>query len=652
MGKLKRPRQKLHTSSENRRVVSNDTQKNDTETPLLIQPSENLFSGIDINVNNFSGRLNDDVVRKSNGTVSSKILNVFGGIDCLILMGFEERSSCFTLPSNASLEKLKEVKDDIIQYEKLYIENNGAVPQTTMANGLMKDDELEEVIKKIELPPFHRKHASDFMNNIAYRFHIAQIYDNQDLQERARKVIPIPQLEANAQENLRTLQKELKKGKLDDLEVTIQDMLILELLNWFKNDFFTWVDSPPCENCKGATKFSHMSNDPDLLKYTNRVEMHKCGSCGALTPFPRYNDLNILMATRKGRCGEWANCFTLLCRAMGWDARHVFDETDHVWTEVYSIGEKRWLHCDPCENVCDTPLMYETGWNKKVSYIIAYSGEEVQDVTWRYSSKHKEVLVRRDRCTEEELVKVLMDLREERQKNLSESRRKYLTKRLLEELCELMVERQPGDKDKKGRSSGSLSWRLARGEQQIEAGFTPYIWKFSDEDIGTNSVSVRYFTASNRYEVLTEAKTSTLEEWHKGASEVEGIFRKEEKDWKMVYLTRKEGSPIGKIKWTFEVDSASKVFDTVDINFDYSLYENGKVEVSLTGTPSTTRSLMLPNGEKNLSTQQLSGSKKIEIIATLSGGRGDVSWQHAQLFRQSIESLESGFIVTFTFRDV
>lgn len=59
----------------------------------------------------------------------------------------------------------------------------------------------------------------------------------------------------------------------DDLEVTLQDMLILELLNWFKNDFFTWVDSPPCENCKSATKFSHMSDDVNLLKYTDRVEV-------------------------------------------------------------------------------------------------------------------------------------------------------------------------------------------------------------------------------------------------------------------------------------------------------------------------------------------------------------------------------------------
>lgn len=162
-----------------------------------------------------------------------------------------------------------------------------------------------------------------------------------------------------------------------------------------------------------------------------------------MTPFPRYNDLNILLETRRGRCGEWANVFSLLCVALGWETRHVFSKTDHVWTEVYSQTQKRWLHCDPCENTCDNPLIYETGWRSQLSYVIAYGLEEVQDVTWRYSSKHKEVLSRRNECGENELAKALIAMNERRRDELklTHYRKQYLTKRSVYELVEFLTEK-------------------------------------------------------------------------------------------------------------------------------------------------------------------------------------------------------------------
>lgn len=58
---------------------------------------------------------------------------------------------------------------------------------------------------------------------------------------------------------------------MSDPNISLQDMLILELLQWFKEDFFTWVNTPPCDNCGGKTNFSHFDNK--LLEYADRIEV-------------------------------------------------------------------------------------------------------------------------------------------------------------------------------------------------------------------------------------------------------------------------------------------------------------------------------------------------------------------------------------------
>lgn len=110
--------------------------------------------------------------------------------------------------------------------------------------------------------------------------------------------------------------------------------------------------------------------------------------------------------------------------------------------------------------------MYQHGWKRNVDYVIAVSHEDIQDVTWRYVNNHTNTRQNRQRCTEEELLKTILLLRAKRQKDLSAARKKYLKLRNLREVIGLMVERPPTENEKKGRSSGSLSWRLTRGEEQ------------------------------------------------------------------------------------------------------------------------------------------------------------------------------------------
>lgn len=205
----------------------------------------------------------------------------------------------------------------------------------------------------------------------------ANLYEQRDAQAKALSVIPVDDLRSKA---VTLAQREIEdNAKPDQSEQIIADYLLLELLHWFKNSFFTWVDSPPCNLCGGRTTIA--GNPPpttDDLKWgATRVEAHRCAQCQSLTRFPRYNQPSKLLETRAGRCGEWANCFTLCCRAIGFEARAVIDWTDHVWTEVFSNHQQRWLHCDPCEDVCDKPLLYEVGWGKELSYVIAFSRDQV-----------------------------------------------------------------------------------------------------------------------------------------------------------------------------------------------------------------------------------------------------------------------------------
>lgn len=121
------------------------------------------------------------------------------------------------------------------------------------------------------------------------------------------------------------------------------------------------------------------------------AELYICHACGAQTRFPRYNDPVKLLETRKGRCGEWANAFTLCCCAAGLHARQVIDWQDHVWTEVWlpteqTQGPGRWVHADPCEGIFDKPLLYEAGWGKKLSYVIAVDLNTVADVSQTYTT--------------------------------------------------------------------------------------------------------------------------------------------------------------------------------------------------------------------------------------------------------------------------
>ncbi len=158
---------------------------------------------------------------------------------------------------------------------------------------------------------------------------------------------------------------------------------------------------PLCTKCNIKATATQKPGNPtkdEKADGARRVEMYECSQCKDEVRFPRFNNPIKLLETRHGRCGEWANCFTLFCRAAGLDTRSVIDNLDHVWVEIWADELGRWIHCDPCENVIDTPPMYESGWNKKYAYVFAFAKDHVADVTWRYTFNRKLTTKRRNKC--------------------------------------------------------------------------------------------------------------------------------------------------------------------------------------------------------------------------------------------------------------
>lgn len=296
------------------------------------------------------------------------------------------------------------------------------------------------------------------------RPHVANVlrYEDQVRQEAARKTVPVEELEEKALVAL------AKEGNFKPSKVEEDHAFLLQLLFWFKQSF-RWVNAPPCDSCGGETNNIGMGVplSSEVQFGGSRVELYRCHGCSGVTRFPRYNDPLKLLETRRGRCGEWANCFTFYCRAFGYDSRLVLDFTDHVWTECFSHCLGRWMHLDPCEGVYDNPLLYEKGWKKNLTYAIGIGKDGVHDVTKRYTRKWHEVLRRRNITTEPVASAVLSDITKECRKALSShelSMLEYRDRKEAEELeRELYFENGPSIL-LPGRQSGAMEWRLARSE--------------------------------------------------------------------------------------------------------------------------------------------------------------------------------------------
>jgi peptide-N4-(N-acetyl-beta-glucosaminyl)asparagine amidase len=87
------------------------------------------------------------------------------------------------------------------------------------------------------------------------------IYEDPDLKRKALNLIPVEILKQEATSKFDSYKS---TPSLDKLPFAFEDFLLIELLAWFKNEFFRWVNQAECDSCgnpntvpRGSTRPNH-----------------------------------------------------------------------------------------------------------------------------------------------------------------------------------------------------------------------------------------------------------------------------------------------------------------------------------------------------------------------------------------------------------
>jgi peptide-N4-(N-acetyl-beta-glucosaminyl)asparagine amidase len=233
---------------------------------------------------------------------------------------------------------------------------------------------------------------------------VTEQYENPEILKKVRSLIPQD-----------IVLKTATKQDSDD---------IMPLLKWFKNDFMKWTPKDRvCEICINRSDSHSDVNDSGIgcesvaiatpIMQVKRiiigdswkmrkVEVFVCSICKCEYAFPRYGEILKIVENKTGRCSEWSMLFGAILSSLGIKTRIVHDFLDHCWNEAMltssSSEDRQWVHVDSTLDYpisLNHPHYYEENWRKEYRYVLAFTADNIEDVTKTYTQKWETVRQRR-----------------------------------------------------------------------------------------------------------------------------------------------------------------------------------------------------------------------------------------------------------------
>lgn len=201
--------------------------------------------------------------KRSNQRISSDLLSLDGIEEIIVDVGFELDGDEYVLRRGGLgvISKLKMFRDFF--QKRLEVVQQGSATLNTQSTST---GAIQKVLNKPSLPmvkivadkPFRERirfpqilqTTNNFLATLEQLSDSVMQYEDATLQKSALQLVPTEKFRLNAMEKLRKMQKMIQNKTIDEVEPPLEDLILEELAEWFKNDFFTWINSMPCKRCK------------------------------------------------------------------------------------------------------------------------------------------------------------------------------------------------------------------------------------------------------------------------------------------------------------------------------------------------------------------------------------------------------------------